>query len=583
MSLRPFPRHYGIFPKLWTTFLAILIPIYIIAFMMNKSGIDIMREQIMHLMEQKSAYFVSSMDSEFDRISRLQLEFLGDSDLHDLSGRLETLKPYERTKSINDLLSKIKTLASSSRYIQDAFVLMPNNNHKLSSLTGYSEMDPAEYALFAGQTNVSASGLSYMNGRLLFTLGFPQLSNSEFLLIIEISLGKIKDEIQNPNTVGDGIVVISSNSNHSSFLLSSLDPASSDEAQMLDSFSRAEDAPILHIQGKSYLRFVQEFHSVAWSLTMLADESKVLQPILPFKKWLWFFSALSIVFVFVVSLSLLKVIHRPILKLLKAFRHIETGQFDVHLQHRKRDEFHYLYHQFNVTVEKLDILVKQVYEQKIRSQHSELKQLQSQINPHFLYNSLFILYRMAQEENYESVSAMSRHLGEYFKFITQNKADLVALEKEVQHARVYASIQQLRFQERLSFRFETEGPTWQWEVPRLLIQPFMENAVMHGHEQTVEDGWVEIRVRCDTTKLTIEIEDNGSGPDADFLAEWERKKLVQDEGDDHALWNIHRRLQLRYGDNSGVGLKLGKEGGLLVTMTIVQEGTEDHDPCTTGR
>lgn len=576
MSYRPFPRRYGIFLKLLTTFLTILIPIYFIAFMMNKSGVDIMRDQITRLMEQKSAYFVSTMDSEFDRISHLQLEFLGDSDLLNLSSRSETLTSYERNKAYNDLLSKIKTLAASSRYVHDAFVLMPHNNRKLSSLNGYTEMEPAEYATFTEQKNISSSGLNHMNGRLYFTLGYPQLSHSTFLLVIEISLNKIRDELRNPNTVGDGVVIINSNSEHSNFSISSLDTDSSDSAQILASVNNSKDESNIRIQGKSYLRFAQNFHSVEWSLTMLADESKELLPILPFKRWLWFFSALSIVFVFVVSLSLLRVIHRPILKLLKAFRHIETGQFDIQLKHRNQDEFHYLYHQFNVTVDKLDVLVKQVYEQKIRTQRSELKQLQSQINPHFLYNSLYILYRVALDEDYESVSAMSKHLGDYFKFITQNNTDFVRLELEIHHAQVYCSIQQLRFQERLDFRFKTIGPIEKWEVPRLLIQPFLENAIMHGHENTTEDGWVEVIIQCNESKLNIEIEDNGSGIGTSFLKDWEVKKHIQNEGDDHALWNIHRRLQLRYGTSSGVDLQHGKDGGLLVTITIVKEGDFEH-------
>ncbi|MCD9025560.1 sensor histidine kinase [Cohnella silvisoli] len=567
-----FPLRYGIFLKLWTTFLAILIPIYVIAFFMSKSGVDIMRQQIFHLMEQKSAYFVSSMDSEFERISRLQLEFLGDSDLQDLSNRSETLKVYERTKAYNDLLTKLKTLASSSRYIKEAFVLMPHDNRRLSSINGYSEMDPAEFESFSGQKKFTSSGLSYMNNHVYFNLGFPQLSSSTFLLVIEISLDKIREEIQNPNTIGDGLAYIKSNDDGPAITVSSFDRDSNGE--LLAGVKATEEGTVIHVQDKSYLRFVEGFKSVNWSYVMLVDEEKVLQPVLPFKRWLWILSALSVIVVFVVSLSLLRVIHKPMLKLLKAFRQIETGQFDVHLQHRTRDEFNYVYDQFNQTVIRLNVLVKQVYEQTIRSQRSELKQLQSQINPHFFYNSLYILYRMAQEEDYEGVSAMSKHLGDYFKFITQNKSDVVSLDKEIQHAAVYVSIQQLRFHDRIVFQFDIEGPVDKWEVPRLIIQPFLENAIVHGHEQTIRDGRVDVRIRCDESVLVIEIEDNGEGVESNLLQEWERKLRTQDETDDHALWNVHRRLQLRYGETSGIRLQAGGTGGLLVTITINRKGND---------
>ncbi|MFC5402722.1 sensor histidine kinase [Cohnella soli] len=565
-----FPLRYGIFLKLWTTFLAILIPIYAIAFLMSKSGVDIMRQQIYHLMEQKSAYFVSSMDSEFERISRLQLEFLSDSDLQDLSNRPETLKVYERTKAYNDLLTKLKTLASSSRYIKEAFVLMQHDNRRLSSVNGYTEMDPGEFSSFSGLKKFTSSGLSYKNDQVYFILGFPQLSSSTFLLVIEISLDKIREEIRNPNTIGDGLAYIKSNDDGTAMSVSSFDRDAYGE--LLAGEIATEEGTVIHVQDKSYLRFAERFKSVNWSYVMLVDEKKVLQPVLPFKRWLWILSALSVFVVFVVSLSLLRVIHKPMLKLLKAFRQIETGQFDVHLQHRTRDEFNYVYDQFNQTVIRLNILVKQVYEQTIRSQRSELKQLQSQINPHFFYNSLYILYRMAQEEDYEGVSAMSKHLGDYFKFITQNKSDVVSLDKEIQHAAVYVSIQQLRFHDRIVFRFDIEGPADEWEVPRLIIQPFLENAIVHGHEHTIRDGRVDVRIRCDESVLVVEIEDNGKGVESDALHEWERKLRTQDETDDHALWNVHRRLQLRYGAASGIRLQTGSSGGLLVTITINRKG-----------
>ena len=108
-------------------------------------------------------------------------------------------------------------------------------------------------------------------------------------------------------------------------------------------------------------------------------------------------------------------------------------------------------------VSKLNVLVKEVYEQKIRSQRAELKQLQSQVNPHFLYNSYFVLYRLAKIPDVDNVLRMARHLGEYFRFITRSRSDEVTLEEELKHTLAYIQIQMYRFDQRVETYCEEQG------------------------------------------------------------------------------------------------------------------------------
>lgn len=138
-------------------------------------------------------------------------------------------------------------------------------------------------------------------------------------------------------------------------------------------------------------------------------------------------------------------IHQPLKNLIQNFRNIEKGNFDIALKYPLNDEFGYLYDQFNSTVHQLDILVHEVYEQQYRVSLSELRHLQSQINPHFLYNTYFILYRMAKLRDHENLILLANYLGEYFQFITRDGAAEIPFEKEAKHAKNYLDIQTMRF------------------------------------------------------------------------------------------------------------------------------------------
>jgi two-component system sensor histidine kinase YesM len=564
-----FPVRYGIFMKLLTTFLLVFIPVYLISSLMNKSGVDIIRQQLLVLMEQKSDFFVSSMDSELERVFQLQEDFLKDQDLQAISIRLDTLTPYEQTKTINDLHSKLYSLSVSSRYIKEALIIMPNIQRRLSSLTGQTELKPQELDDLL-RKKISNSGLVALDDRIYIPMGFPHLNNAMFFVVIELSVSKIREELADPKAIGNGTSYIVSNEGNSSFVIPAAG-ANAETMQFIQQTAAVHDTAF-RLDNKSYLRFTKSFKFSDWSFVTIVEEGQMLQPVYSFKIWLTVLYAIAGLVVLVVSLLLLRFIHKPLRKLMHALKMVEIGQFNINLQHSHKDEFHYLYRQFNQMTAQLKILVQQVYEQTIRSQKAELKQLQSQVNPHFLYNSLYILYRMAQAEDFEGVSAMSKHMGDYFKFITQNKADFIPLDKELQHAKTYTLIQQIRFGSRIAFQYTEYGSIDGWEVPRLIIQPFIENAIVHGLEDTHKDGIVHVRIIATSRRLTIEIEDNGKGVSLEQLQKWDNKAALEDEFRDHALWNVHRRLQLRYGNSSGVQLQSNHFGGLTATLSILTEG-----------
>ncbi|MBP1992980.1 sensor histidine kinase [Paenibacillus eucommiae] len=569
-----FPFRYGILLKLFTVFLIVLIPIYIIVSLMSKSGVNIIREQILMLMEQKSDYFVSATDSELERIAKLQKDLSDDPDLQSLSIRPDTLRDYERAKAINDLQSKLHTLSESSRYIKEAFVIIPSIERRISSLSGMKDINQDEFDRFL-TNKASASGLTSIDQRIFFVLGVPHITKINYLMVVELSISKLSVDLGSLNSTGNGTVFIWSNEMNKPSIIPAV--GVTDEIMRFNLQSSEQEGTAFQMDDKNYLRFTKAFDFPDWSLVTVVEEDQILLPVHSFKGWLMVLSVISAVLFVIASFLLYRFIHKPLLKMMRAFKKVEIGQFDTNLAHTNKDEFYYLFQQFNRMTSQLKILIQQIYEQKIHSQRSELKHLQSQVNPHFMYNSLYTVAVMAKEEDYEGVTSMSRHLGDYFKFVTQNKADLIPLEKEVQHAKVYSSIQEVRFGSRIRFEFQETGEIAMWEVPRLIIQPFLENAIMHGLEDVRQGGRLCVRVNASQMSLIIEIEDNGKGMPPDKLKKWQEASIIPHEWEDHALWNVHRRLRLRYGDRSGIKLQTNVDGGLTVALLIYLEAGEKDE------
>lgn len=150
-------------------------------------------------------------------------------------------------------------------------------------------------------------------------------------------------------------------------------------------------------------------------------------PLDHYQVYLYLISLCALIVIILFSIYVYRIIHRPLSRLVRAFRKVESGDLQVELTYKSSDEFHYLYAQFNNMVAHLKKLIFEIYEQKIRTQQSELKQLQSQINPHFLYNSFYLLYRMTKAQDFENSTRFTKYLGDYFQYMTRNGSEEVPL------------------------------------------------------------------------------------------------------------------------------------------------------------
>lgn len=271
-----------------------------------------------------------------------------------------------------------------------------------------------------------------------------------------------------------------------------------------------------------------------------------------------------------------RIIRKPVFQLSVALRKIENRDFNTRVENPKLSDFQYLYDSFNSMAEQLDTLIQKELKQTLLLQKSQLKQLQAQINPHFLYNSFFMLNQMIAREMNDSAQALTQNLGVYFQYITRNYQDNALLKEEYEHAAVYANIQGKRFEGRISIHLQPLPKEYEdLSVPRLIFQPILENSFQYGMSQKIRDGLIRVTFLPSQNGLTAFFEDNGETLTDDTLLHLQNA-LAAIQTDTLAeettgILNICKRLQLFYQKENCMQISRSPLGGLLVTINLFRE------------
>lgn len=284
------------------------------------------------------------------------------------------------------------------------------------------------------------------------------------------------------------------------------------------------------------------------------------------------------ILIFLYPYSVKRIVNRPVYRLIEAFKELEKGDLKEQITYKAADEFNYLYDEFNRMVKRLEKLIDENYRSKLYAQKAELKQMQAQINPHFLYNTYFMLHRMILDEDLENASWLSEHVGTYMEYITHNSEDEVALEKEAEHARSYLEIQRMRFGSRMRVRMQEVPPALAGlQVPRLILQPVIENYLKYGYEVSEEGGEFTVLFEETPQGLVITVR-GGCAPigEKEFRELTEKLDSAGDKGEVTGLINIHRRLKIRFGEKSGIRIRTD-DAGRLVTQLVISCGEKERE------
>ena len=270
-----------------------------------------------------------------------------------------------------------------------------------------------------------------------------------------------------------------------------------------------------------------------------------------------------------------KSITLPIQRLCDSMERVQEGDFSVSdIVVDSENEIGSLTKSFNVMTQRIHELMAQNIREQEAKRKSELKALQSQINPHFLYNTLDSIIWMAEGKKNEEVVLMTASLARLLRQSISNEDELVSIGQEIEYARGYLTIQKMRYKDKLEFRIEVEPSILNIRLIKLVLQPVIENAIYHGLKYKESRGLLLVKGFMKNGNAVLQVIDDGVGMDQETLHHIYERHKVDYHSNGVGIYNVQKRLQLYYGNEYGIVYESKPGEGTTATITIPgqQEG-----------
>ncbi|WP_078543735.1 sensor histidine kinase [Litchfieldia alkalitelluris] len=285
---------------------------------------------------------------------------------------------------------------------------------------------------------------------------------------------------------------------------------------------------------------------------------------------------LMLVLTVILSRLAAKGISKPIEKLTEKMKLVQQGDFENNHQLEGsyyNDEIGKLHHDFQVMLEKIKGLIKENYTKQLVIKEAEYKALQAQINPHFLYNTLDSINWLARSQKQHEISGLAEALGNMMRNIISKKEPMISIKEELEIVKNYITIQKFRYGDRIHFSLDTHEDFERNKIPKLTIQPVIENAIQHGLEEIIGECHISVNLKAIRDELIIMIEDNGPGMDESKVTSILSGEIVSKKSSGIGLNNIRERIKLMFGERYGIQIEseVGKGTKVVITLPNMME------------
>ncbi|EKQ51029.1 MULTISPECIES: sensor histidine kinase [unclassified Clostridium] len=324
-------------------------------------------------------------------------------------------------------------------------------------------------------------------------------------------------------------------------------------------------------QGEKRLVTVKTVGYTGWKIvgvTPMTDITSDYYQMSIFAVFIMFFAIFILVFL---NMFVSSRIANPIKSLEKCVKKLENGVKDVDISISGSYEIQHLGKAIKSMVNQMHTLMDNIMTEQESKRKSELNALQAQINPHFLYNTLDSIIWMIENENYDGAITMVTALAKLFRISLSKGKNIITVRDEIEHARNYLTIQNIRYKNKFIYNIEVEEETLDLASIKLIIQPLIENAIYHGMEFMGGDGEILVKAYAKEKELYIDVIDNGLGmlqEIADTLLTNESK--IEKKSSGIGLKNVHERIQLYFGKNYGLEIYSEPDEGTTIRI---------HMPC----
>mgnify|MGYP002620060813 CR=1 FL=1 len=338
-------------------------------------------------------------------------------------------------------------------------------------------------------------------------------------------------------------------------------------------------------EDEDYLALSARSAVNGWTMILLTPESHIFNASYQILKLTGLFAAVALLITVVVSLWFASSITRPILHLYKLVNSVKRGNLNIRAQIRQDDEIGNIAVNINMMLDEIERLIRNKYVYQLKLRESELALLYSQINPHFLYNTLDSIRSIADFYQIEEIAMMTTSLADMFRY-SLTEREFVTVEQELRHVRDYLNIQTLRFGAKIRVELDIDEEVLGERILKITLQPVVENAFRHGLEKKKGGGVLTIRAYADPESIHFIIRDNGVGMSAEQLHRLRRKLSAAHEVEDvleqppaeHrttgvgvGLANVHARLLIHFGGRYRIRIDSEEGKGTEVELVLPRQ------------
>jgi two-component system, sensor histidine kinase YesM len=576
---------YNLFTKIVSIMVIMLIPITILYFYSNKTTTDVLRTELNTSNNNQLSFFQNQVESNMELLSSWPILLIHDPDILSLKdtylekGRLN----LDTINLIKRIQTKISIQESSSNWKSKLYLYSPSIHRMVSENDAklYEDEDLKREVKLGWHVEKieGQEGDRFVFSWFSFTPFMSEFAPEKVKTVMKVEfdsrniedmLDKFKsDGRRDPFYYKQGTGLIFNRSADKVLAKELVDRL--EETQLKPSENRT-----VKIEGESYSVNIVYSDKMGWYLIDYMPLTEILHPILTSNRLFYFAISALLLMSCLVAYLLYVQVQVPIRLLVGGFQRLKQGDYSARVEIKGKNEFSFLSGRFNSMVEQIQMLIENVLMEKIHVREARLKQLQSQINPHFFYNCFSFITSMAKLDNMGAVVGMSHNLSRYYRYTTRQERDLVALSEEVEFVNHYLEIQKMRMS-RLRYEINIPPQMRKRELPPLVLQPLVENAVIHGIEPVAKEGLVRITGSCAGREMTLTVEDDGQGMTPEEIIELENKlSRAMDEEMGCGLWNVHQRMRLRFGETSGLRISPSPLGGLQVTLQWLLPYTDNE-------
>ncbi|MGR6543104.1 sensor histidine kinase [Paenibacillus tundrae] len=567
----------NLFSKMVILILIMLIPVVLLYWYSNHKTTAVLRDELNRSNSNQLEFFQNQVNTHIELLSSWPNLLIHDPDIASFR-RIFADSSYFDLDTINlvkRIQNKLSIQESSSNWETKLYLYSPSLGRVVS------ERDARLYDKLSLQNSISSgwdvrriAGVAGEDDRFMFSwitvspygISDPAV-NAETIIKLEFDSSNIRDMLDKFKDDGrhdpfyyreDAGVIYNRTSDRTL------------TGQLINQLSihqlKDVDNRTVVIDGEPYMVNTVKSSTTGWYLVDYMPLSAILKPI--HQSNLLFYSSMLCLFLmsFLAAYMLYVQVQVPVKQLIRGFQRLKQEDYSVRIQPKGRNEFSFLSERFNSMVDQIQQLFEHVYLERIHVREARLKQLQSQINPHFFYNCFSFITSMAKLKRVDAVVAMSHNLSRYYRYTTRQERDVVPLTEEIEFVNCYLEIQKMRM-DRIHYTIDLSEDILLQEVPPLIVQPLVENAVIHGIEADAEAGEIKVTGECRDGMMILQVEDDGQGMNAEgreALLLKLRGTMDQEMG--CGLWNVNQRLQLRYGEKAGIHIEESQLGGLRVTL-----------------